>query len=503
MNSREDTFKKAYQQVIESTSGFEGAHEANQYATDVQKAIDLAVAEIEQAANSNQDIHFAKGFVGEPWHSGTHNIDAVAKGVNARTAVDHSNKFASGDISSDWGDEYGLKTYKDGIATAKAHSKSYFERYCKSRHNNPEQTFGEFLRDRGISEDDVFKHDPIYQGQIRIFPKDQLEVAVKFLREKIANEATNRPELMHKFQDTLDNISDRIRSPEGSESIPLSEEESRIIVNEVRRHGFDRSLHGLTSEDFVKWSYILRESGEAALNAAVISAILKASPFIWNCIKDFFTDGSVSADHLREVGAAAIHGSVEGALRGGIAAAITASCKTGLLGGSLKNVDPTAVAAATVIAMRTIHNAIGLYQGKMTGVDFTEALVRDSFVVTAGLMGASISQVIIPIPVLGALIGNFVGSVIAGVVFDGAHKLFIAFCVDSGISFFRVVEQNYTLPNDVLAKMGLDLIELEHVELDVIELDTIELDLIELDTIDITVLKRGLISVRTIGYVPA
>lgn len=496
-------FRETFDRVSESIAGHEGAVEAGAYADSVQQAIDVAVEEIEKAADSDLGLHYAKGFVAEAWHSGTHNIDAVAKGVNARTRIDNSREFASIDISSNWGDKYGLKYYKNGMETAKAQSKSFFERYCESKSKHPGHSFSEFLKERGFSEEDVLKHDPIYQGQIRIVPKDQLEVAVEFLKDKIVKEAASRPELVHKLEDTLNNLSDKIKSTQGSESIPLSEEESQVITNEIRRHEFDRNLHGLTSENFVEWEYILRESGEAALNAAVISAILKASPHIWKCLQELLSDGSIDPENLKAVGSAALKGSAEGALRGGIAAAITASCKIGLLGESLKSVNPTVVAAATVIAMRTFHNAIGLYQGKITGVDFVESLVRDSFVVTVGLMGASISQVLIPVPVLGALIGNFVGSIMAGFVFDGADKLFIAFCINSGFSFFKVVQQDYALPENVLREMGLDLIELDYIELDEIELDMIEPDLIELDTIDITVLKRGLIKVRTIGYVPA
>lgn len=502
MNST-SAFKETYDRCVEASGSIEGAIDANQYAAEVQNAIDLAVEEIEKAASTNQDIHYAKGFVFEAWHSGTHNIDAAAKGVDARTTVENSQKFASSDVSSNWGDKYGLKDYKDGIASAKAQSKSYFERYCESKSRTPEQTFTEFLNKRGISAEDVLEHDPIYQGQVRIVPKDQLEEAVRFLKSQLVKEADSRPYLTNKLTDTLNNLSDRIRSPQNSESIPISEEESRIITREVRRHGIDRNLHGLTTENFVKWEYILRESGEAALNAAVISAVLKASPQIWKCLREYLSDGSIDSDSLKAIGTEALSGSAQGALRGGIAAAITASCNTGLLGESLKGVSPSIVAAATVLAMRTAHNAIGLHQGKISGVDFTETIIRDSFVLYVGVVGASVFQGLLPVPVLGALIGNFLGSILASVVFDGANTLFIAYCVNSGFSFFRVVEQNYTLPDHVLEEMGFDLIELDTIELDEIELDTIELDEVELDTITISVLKRGLIQVRKIGYVSA
>jgi len=501
--SPENSFSEAFNRFTESSGNLVGSLEGSQYAVDVQDAIDLAVEEIENAASSNLDIQYAKGFVAEPWHSGTHNIDAVAKGVKARTTVDGSTEFGSSDVSGNWGEKFGLKYYKNGAESAKAQSKSYFERYCESRSKHPDQSFMEFLEKRGIDPDEVLKHESIYQGQTRIIPRDQLKEAIDFLRKQIQKETDSRPFLNPKLQDTLDNLSDRVRSPEGSESVPLSEEESRIITREARRYGIDRNLHGLTAENFVKWEYILRESGEAALHAALISAVIKASPHIWKCLRELLNSGEISSESLEGIGTNAFSGAAQGAMRGGLAAAITASCKTGLLGDSLRSVDPSIVATATVLAMRTAQNAIRLSRGNITEGEFTEAILRDSFVLSVGVAGATIFQGLIPIPILGALLGNFMGSILAGLVYDGVDTIFIAFCINTGFSFFKVVEQSYTLSEHVLKEMGLDVIRLELVEMDAIDFDEIELDEIQLDSIDISVLERGLIQVRRIGYIPA
>ena len=55
---------------------------------------------------------------------------------------------------------------------------------------------------------------------------------------------------------------------------------------------------------------------------------------------------------LQKLGFSTLKGSSEGTLRGGISAALTASCKAGLLGGAFKNVDPTVISAATVVAFK-------------------------------------------------------------------------------------------------------------------------------------------------------
>jgi len=177
------------------------------------------------------------------------------------------------------------------------------------------------------------------------------------------------------------------------------------------------------------------------------------------------------------------------------------SCRSGLLGEALKGVNPNVIGAATVVTMNAIHNSIGLYQGKMTKEQFAEACLRDSFVIGAGTAGAALGQSLIPVPILGALLGNFIGSTCAVIVFEGGKTYLLSFFIESGYSFFTIVKQEYELPRDVLEQCGFDLIKLDTIELDTIELDTIELDTIELDTIGIRPLRRGLIEVNCIGYV--
>lgn len=91
-------------------------------------------------------------------------------------------------------------------------------------------------------------------------------------------------------------------------------------------------------------------------------------------------------------------------------------------------------------------------------------------------------------------------------IFEGSKSVFLSFFIESGISFFNIVKQDYIIPREILERCGFDLIQIDKIELDTIELDTIKLDKLNLSTsktegIDITLLKRGLINVNTIGYV--
>ena len=63
-----------------------------------------------------------KGDAAEFWHSGTFNVNAAVRGSSNRTFVDRSHGFASADVSSNFGDQYGLKYYKSMIEYKKVHN---------------------------------------------------------------------------------------------------------------------------------------------------------------------------------------------------------------------------------------------------------------------------------------------------------------------------------------------------------------------------------------------
>jgi hypothetical protein len=67
-----------------------------------------------------------------------------------------------------------------------------------------------------------------------------------------------------------------------------------------------------------------------------------------------------------------------------------------------------------------------------------------------------VGQLIIPIPWLGALAGNLVGSTLGAVVFEGANQVVLGVCVESGWTFWGMVSQNYTVSEDVLRQAGFD-----------------------------------------------
>ena len=128
------------------------------------------------------------------------------------------------------------------------------------------------------------------------------------------------------------------------------------------------------------------------------------------------------------------------------------------------------------------------------------------YVSACSLIGGGITQAFIEVPILGYLIGSFIGSVVGSFTYNIGQKAIVAFCVDSGFTMFGLVEQDYKLPKEVLEKIGIETFDYETFEADSFEPDTFEpetfsVDSFEPDTLDITFLRRGVIGVSKVGYI--
>ena len=92
------------------------------------------------------------------------------------------------------------------------------------------------------------------------------------------------------------------------------------------------------------------------------------------------------------------------------------------------------------------------------------------------------------------------------IVYNIGKKKLISFCIDTGFTCFGLVEQNYELPEEILHEMGVHTIPIPRTEVSRAKIQTTNVNTnvqsSSYETIDITVLKRGLIGVNKIGYVP-
>ena len=103
------------------------------------------------------------------------------------------------------------------------------------------------------------------------------------------------------------------------------------------------------------------------------------------------------------------------------------------------------------------------------------------------------------------MIGSFIGGIVGGFIYSATEKLFMSFCIDSGCTFFGLVDQNYTLPERVIEELGIEQFNFEKMTIEQFEYDSFSVDKFSLDAFEyekfgIEILRRDLIGVYSVGY---
>ena len=500
------SFEDGYKFFSNNIIGLIGAEASEEYID----SIEFEISKLEKDLNFFEGFHVSpkilKGNIAEYWHSDTFNIKAAVNGSGSKVYVNNSHDFASTDISSNYGCRYGLKFYSNGIASAKAQSTSVFQRFAEYQAKGGKNTLDKFLNDRGYINDDTILNDPIYLGQIRVIPRDQLEEATKWLQTMITKESTRRPEQVHRYEETLKMLTDRLSDGRGVESIPLSTEQAEKLAKIANQGEIDASNLGLTPEKLVNFENIIRQACKAGVTAATISLVLKIAPEIYRAISYLIRTREIDKEQFKEIGLSALSGSADSFIRGVVSSALTTCCKIGLLGEFAKSVSPTTIGTITVLTMNVIKNAFLVTTGEKERSQLTGELVRDMYISAFSLACGGIAQAAIEIPVLGYLVGSFVGSLLGSFTYNIGQKAVLAFCVDSGFTFFGLVEQDYTLPKEIIEEIGIETFDYETFEIETFQpesfsYETFNIETFDLDPLDITFLRRGVIGVSKVGYV--
>jgi len=462
-------FADAYYRSSKDFAGVTGALESADFVSEVQVAIDIAVEALakEAARRTNVAADYVKGNLAEVWHAETLNVSAVAKGQDNVWALALGTNKPGQDV-----------VYGDGAGTSHAELKYY-------------KTGVDTARQLG---------NPDYSNSQKVVPSDQLaEVVAESKYQAIRNQEI-RPEVAAGYQHTADTVSDHIEV-ENAASKPLSQVDAKGMALEFKRDGsIDPESYDLNTECFVEWSDIFRESGSAALNAAAFSAALTAAPHVYRIISRCVASGELDAAIIREGAGQVLSSATTAGLRGGVAAIITGSCKAGLMGNVLKGVSPSAVGMATAMALNSIENSWRYAHGSLSGKELAFNSSRDAVALMMGAGGAALGQVIIPVPVLGALLGNLVGSTLGSVGATYANDKVLGICVESGWTFWGLVEQSYAVPEDVLQAAGFDLFARQSFALKAFGVASFNAQYFKTDGLQFTLLRRGVVGFNAIGY---
>lgn len=458
-------FRRGFGLVAEQFVGDEIGRSVSRYADRVEASVEELIRDMAKVAVNDKDLHFAKGDVAELWHAGALNLDATQRGIPVAA-------FAPRDASpidvalrgvAD-GQAAQLKFYGMADATAKAIS------------------------------------DPKYGGlDQKVVPSDQLE-GVREAARRLALGNPERPEVAESYAHTSRVVDDRLRI-DGAESRPLTERESRELTEQLRQSGdIDRDGFGLTPQQVVRWEDILRESTAAGARAALIAAALQAAPYLVTIAKKGIESGELSARDFAPLGRAMPKAMLRSGLAGGITAAFVGAAKQELLGATLKSVDPTFISAAVVLSICTIENSFKVATGEMSAIEASVRTAEDAFSLAVAMGFGAIGSALIPVPVLGTLVGSIVGALVARLVVDGANEAVVSVAATTGWTFFGLVDQNYSVPAELLAASGWRTVELKTLEPRQLQVDSLNARTFEPAAFDLRVLRRGVVSFRRVGY---
>ena len=503
-------FKEGYKFAEQQASLQYAATLGEEYIEDVNNGIDELVKQLGELAQKNiaKSDNILSGDMAEIWHADTFNINSIIKMSADHATAGRSNDLGSVDVKLDSGAEYSLKYYSTGKESAKAQAVSAFEEY---KHNGGKLSLDEYLLKHSELTRDQAIGSPLYDGQFRLCPDNQVEDIKAFLKRKILEEQYRDDGQAQRYQDALDKLAESqghavIDNGDGVRSIPLTKVQSTELAKLAKENKIDPAKWGLTTAQRVSFQDILKGAYKAGMSAALIDAVLKVAPEIYKALDYLIKNGNVDKDDIKRIGVSALKGATQGFFIGGVTYSITTACKAGIFGESLQSINPHVAGALAVVIYNVIGNAISVAQGKMTTSQMSEAFTRDIYMSVCMITGGgALSSAFGPI---GYLVGTLLGSIIGGFTYTVGKQLVISVCIEHGFTAFGLVEQDYSLPDSVLDEIGVDVFtpetfSYEEFLTEAKAFDDFEYETMEYQTFDIQVLRRGVIGINKIGYLTA
>lgn len=456
-----------------------------------------------------------QGFVAEIWHSGTFNADSAVHHSVATAKAPDVNTYASADVEFG-GSRASLKYYKDAKSSYAAQSETPYERYMHlkakaEKAGKSYESLEEFLGKRKIKKEDM--HKSMYQGQAKLIPTNQLLDAQNLLDKKIAvAQANGKLDQVARYKEVQVTLTDILSDKKGNKSIPLSREYAQRLTRAAKEGNLDQELLkecGLDINQLVTAKDIMSEAFSAGLSAAVISFVIGIAPTIIDGISMLVSEGEIDPKLFAEMGYKGLSSAARGFINGSITAALVACCQSGKLGTTLMGANASMISTAVVLMIGTLESGIRLATGRINKAQMAEEMSRlyitTAFSVGGGLAASVWFVEIPPLAMAAYMLGSFIGGVIGGFAYNIGHSLFMSFCVDSGCTFFGLVDQNYELPQEILDEIGIDIFKYEKFDYETFQYDSFQLDsftpdAFEYDKFGITIIRRGVIGVGKIGY---
>lgn len=439
-NAVHDLSLPDFKQGFETAASFFGTTIASiggqTYVQQVADAIAQLENNIASRVNSGP-IPSNAGNLAEEWHAGTFNIDAVAKDVKTRASTGKSNGLGSSDITLTDNTQVSSKYYKTAQLSAQQQAKNYIERYNEYASGTKNAlSMDDWLAANGVNlaADDPALYWSIYKDQVRLIPKDQLKDAIACLEKSVksnaAKDGANRQYVSDADLETLRNLTDKLKSADGAESIPLSKAEAESIARSAQEGDFTAAEFGITTTAAIKGSYIAKQALKSGTSAAIIQATVELGPQIYEIIKYGIENGELDEEQLKSAGIDGLSAAGDGFLKGSISNALVVMCKSGKLGAAYTEAPPSLIGALTVLIIDAIRYGIMMANGNMTTSAYIDVLAQEVTVSAGSLGAATLVAAFFPSATLAILLGSFVGGLVVSAGYT-TGKTYVLALVDS------------------------------------------------------------------------
>lgn len=428
MSAYSADFSAGWDAVKQFAINLYSATTANDYVRSVGNAIQKLEDGINKSAKSARDTAREAGFAAEEWAAGTFNINAAANGSDISAEVVGSNATGSPDIILSDGTEAQSKFYKNARGSIGEASVTFLKKYikyCNKTKDKAVLSFKEYYEKYGYEvADKVIGQElkPLYKDMQRIIPEDQMDNAVKFLKGKI-KKLEVKGQNAEALKTTLDNLKDRLKASDGTESKPITLEEMKAITELGKEGKFIAEDFGITLSSAVSIKYILKQAIQNAAKVGAIATAITLGPELYNLASQAIKNKELKAADIVSFGLEGSKDLAETTFGGASTSLLYTTCSSGKLGKSIQqSASPMLIAALVVVMMDAVRYGYALSKGEITADDFGNLVAQSVVTVAAGTgMAGVLSQFLGATPVV-YIAGSMVGAIIGSAGYDLAKK---------------------------------------------------------------------------------
>ena len=461
-------FESGWDYAAQYTGTAIASLKGQKYVNTVQNSISTLQKNMVETVQTNRGIAQEAGFAAEQWATDTFNIDSALNNSDYKATRPASNKPNSADVVISNGTDstdYSFKYYKSAEESAKEQAMTFWQdynAYCAKteRKGGTPLSAEEYLAQYGKKMDALY--ESLYAGQGRIIPSDQLSAAKEYLNKRNnklkTSESTTRQALSPSVQETLDNLSDRITAPDGTQSRPLTEDEAKAIVQLCRDGDFDPADFGIKPSQLITTRYILKQSIDAGAQSAIISTAFAIGPDVYKIIVDAAKNGKIDESKLKETGIEGVLAGSEGFVEGSVSSAIAIACQSGKFGANYVNVAPETVGTLTVLTIDAIRFGYQLSSGQITKEEYADLMTQDIIIALASQATGALVVALFPFIPFSYMAGSMAGAMLASVGYQASKEMYLELRGEDGFETFvpTTLASGADIAKDFIGTLKLD-----------------------------------------------